>query len=392
MQPQIRTRHEILQGIDNPPPPIRGFVLTSLKQNPLVEVSLVSPDPPDERNATLLASWTYGLGRTAVLTTDAGKRWADAWTGWEGYDQLFSQLVRWSMRPTGDQGNFSVTTEVKDGKVQVIIHALDQNDELLNFLQMSASVVGPDMQSESFPVRQTAPGRYVGQFDGEQAGSYFVTVTSGPGQPVLRTGVNVPYSDEFRNRQTNLALLEQLAAMHPQGGRPGQVAGRLPADDLTDPSPVNPFRHDLARAISSRDIWPLLVLFCSCVFFADVFMRRVNVSLDWVPPLWIKARDRVLRRATPPEPEERLERLRQSKQKIESEIDQRRAAARFEPQPDAPLESDLLTPDLTSPPDDPTRPGPTRHAQPGGGRTGQLHRPSAEGKTPGTEDREKGRG
>ena len=158
VQPQIRTRHEILQGIDDPPPPIRGFVLTTLKQNPLVEVSLVSPDPPDERNATLLASWTYGLGRTAVLTTDAGKRWADTWTGWEGYDQLFSQLVRWSMRPTGDQGNFSVATETRRRQVQVIIHALDQNDELLNFLQMSASVRRPRHELAALSVRQTAPG------------------------------------------------------------------------------------------------------------------------------------------------------------------------------------------------------------------------------------------
>ncbi len=135
VQPKIQTRHEILQGINNPPPPIRGFVLTSLKKSPLVEVSLLSPDPPDPSNATLLASWTYGLGRTAVLTTDAGKRWANSWTAWEGYDQLFSQLVRWSMRPTGDQGNFSVATEIKDGKVQVIVTAVDQSDELLNFLQ-----------------------------------------------------------------------------------------------------------------------------------------------------------------------------------------------------------------------------------------------------------------
>jgi uncharacterized membrane protein len=348
VQPVIQTRHEILQGIDQAPPPIRGFVLTSLKQNPLVEVSLISPDPPDQRNATLLASWTYGLGRTAVLTTDAGQRWADSWTGWEGYDQLFSQLVRWSMRPTGDQGNFTVATEIEDGKVQVIVTALDQNDELLNFLPVSGSVVTPDMKSQLFPIRQTAPGRYVGQMDGEQPGSYFVTLATGPGQPVLRTGVNVPYSDEFRNRETNLALLKQLAATPPSSGKPGRVFSALTLENASPAEQVDAFRRDLAKAISSHDIWPLLVLLSSCVFFADVFLRRVNVGLEWLPPLWAKARDRLLRRPPAPEPEERLERLRQRKRQVESEIDQRRAAARFEPEPDAPASSGPLLPEAAS--------------------------------------------
>ncbi|MDP6720442.1 MAG: VWA domain-containing protein, partial [Pirellulaceae bacterium] len=92
VQPQITYPHEILQGIEGNLPPISGFVMTTLKENPLVEVAAISPLPTDEKNSTILASWTYGLGRTAVLTTDAGHRWA-RWTDWENYDKFFSQLV-----------------------------------------------------------------------------------------------------------------------------------------------------------------------------------------------------------------------------------------------------------------------------------------------------------
>ncbi len=129
------------------------------------------PYPADEDNATILASWTYGLGRTAVLTTDAGKRWATAWTGWDQYDKFFSQLVRWSMRPTGDTGNFSVSTTLKDGQVRLIIDALDKDDNFLNFLNVSAAVVSPTMDSTELSVRQTAPGRYVGEFTADKSGS-----------------------------------------------------------------------------------------------------------------------------------------------------------------------------------------------------------------------------
>jgi uncharacterized membrane protein len=357
VQPIVRSRHEILQGIDGAPPPIRGFVLTSVKQNPLVEVLLISPEPADETNATLLATWTYGLGRAAVLTTDAGKRWADDWLGWEGYDKLFSQLVRWSMRPTGDQGNFTVVTEQAEGKVRVVVTALDKDDELLNFLNMSAAVVGPDMQAQSVTIQQTAPGRYVGEFTSDRAGSYFLTILPGGEHAPIRTGVNVPYSEEFRDRETNIELLQRLAARTPKGGEPGQLIGGRVVPGQTDSLlNVNSFRRDLAKAISSRDIWPLLILLSSCVFFADVFVRRVNIGVDWIRPAWQRVAALVLRREEEPVVDERLERLRQRKQQLEGSLDERRAAARFEPSADELADQSVLSSDAASAPPPPRKP------------------------------------
>ena len=165
-------------------PPISGFVLTSVKENPLVEVLLRSPQPATEKNSTVLATWTYGAGKAVALTTDAGNRWADRWTEWEGYDKLFSQIVRWAMRPTGDAGNFSVATNVRDGKTQVVITALDDDDQFLNNQSMSGTAVAPDMTSIPFRIEQTAPGRYVGEFPSDLAGSYLIVVN--PVRAVLR--------------------------------------------------------------------------------------------------------------------------------------------------------------------------------------------------------------
>lgn len=332
VQPQIVNRHEILRGVDAPIPPIRGFVLTSVKQNPLVEVLMRSPEPANETNSTLLAAWTYGLGRAAVLTTDAGKRWANGWTAWDGYDKLFSQMVRWSMRPTGDQGNFRVATETVDGKVRVIVTALDKDDELLNFLNMSASVVSPDMESQSLVLDQTAPGRYVGEFASDQSGSYFLTLVPGSGHSPVRTGINVPYSQEFRDRESNIELLERLATRQPRGGEPGKlIQGPLLPGQTDELLQVDSFRRDLPRAISSHDIWPLLVLISSCVFFADVFVRRVSIGFDWLRPAWERAQAFVLRREPEPHEDERMARLRQRKRQMDASMDERRAATRFEP-------------------------------------------------------------
>jgi hypothetical protein len=343
VQPQIKTPHQILQGIDGPPPPITGFVLTTLKENPLVEVQLVSPEPADERNATILASWHYGLGRTVALTTDAGKRWASDWTGWEQYDQLMAQMVRWSMRPTGDTGNFSVATMLADGKARVIVTAMDKEDEFLNFLKMSGSVVSPDMDTFDVSFEQTAPGRYIGEFDASKSGSYFITLNAGPGRGTIRTGINVPYSAEYSDLETNQALLDTLISLKPTGGQPGRtIEGPLVKGGLERLLETDTFRHDLAKAISSDYVWPLLLLVAGCVFFSDVFVRRVAISWEWLAPVWGRLQRAVVRPEQGNELDERIARLRSRKDEIGEQIDQRRAAARLEIAPDQAIATETL--------------------------------------------------
>src|ERR1700677_2443644 len=48
-------------------PAITGLVLTSPKENELVEIPFVSPLPAGQVNP-LLAHWTYGLGRSVAFT------------------------------------------------------------------------------------------------------------------------------------------------------------------------------------------------------------------------------------------------------------------------------------------------------------------------------------
>ena len=157
-QPRVSFVNEIVSGLQKQLPPITGYVLTTVKQHPLVEVEIISPRPAGGEHNTILATWTYGLGRTVAFTTDAGARWAKDWTGWDGYEKLFSQMVRWSMRPTGDTGSFTISTEVKDGEGRVVVTALDKQDEFLNFLNLSGTVLDPDMKAKDVIVKQVRPG------------------------------------------------------------------------------------------------------------------------------------------------------------------------------------------------------------------------------------------
>ncbi len=323
--------HEVLEGIQGFPS-FDGYVMTTLKDNALVDAAMVAPVPAEHpENATVLATWTYGVGRTGVLTTDAGKRWANNWTAWEGYDKFFSQLVRYTMRPTDNQGNFTVASEVKDGKVRVVVTATDEKDEYLNFLKLSGTAVDPEMESKDFQLRQIASGRYVGEFDADKSGSYFLSILPGPGEAPIRTGANVPYSAEFRQQRLNSALVDALAALKPKGGEAGQVIdGEFAIGRVEELLDVNTFRHDLPKAISSQHVWPILLVLCGLVFFEDVFVRRVTIGTEWIGHSYRWVYAKVFGAPQQEEEENRMERLRVIKERATADYDERKSAARFE--------------------------------------------------------------
>ncbi|MCE3016728.1 MAG: VWA domain-containing protein [Pirellula sp.] len=332
--PFVNRPHEILSGISGQLPRISGFVLTEKKDSPLVEVPILSPKPTEEDTASILATWTYGLGRTAVLTTDAGHRWAKDWADAPVYDQFFSQLVRWTMRPTNDDGKYSIATNIKDGRVQVIVTALDENDGYVNYLEMGAIAVGPDLKPTNLTMRQVAPGRYVGELTPDQAGSYMLSIIPGSNKPPITTGVTIPFSDEYRVRQANMRLLEQLSERKPTGGASGLLSDPLEADSMKELLGQDSYRTGLPPAKSLQDIWPIAVLIGATLFFADVFVRRVALDLGLpLRMLAAKLRGRG-ESASDAERRERLDRLRSSKSNVGEDLDRQKATLQFEEQID----------------------------------------------------------
>ena len=329
LTPQVASRHEILDGIGGTLPPLRGYVLTTIKDNPLVETPLLLPKPAAPNNA-LLAAWTFGLGRTAVFTSDAGRRWTTDWVGWEDNDKFFTQLVRWSMRPIADTGSFNIVTSQDQGKLTVTVQALTREGEYLDNLPMRGSLVGEDGSSSTeLKFRQIGPGRYVGEAKIERPGSQLVAVQPAPRMGVLRTGVTTPFSAEFRETEANEGLLLSLAGLVPPGGAHGEVI-RLPDDPRSWREWLGPnlFRRDLPRGRSLTDIWPLLVCIASGVFFADVLNRRLSLPVaDW-RRRW---QAYFLHRPAAVAEDARLARLKARKQETQRELP---AATRFEPQTD----------------------------------------------------------
>ena len=80
------------------------------------------------------------------------------------------------------------------------------------------------------------------------------------------------------------------------------------------------FRRDLPKATSIEDIWFYVVFLGCCVFFWDVFFRRVQVSFEWLKPVAAEVRDLVLRRERVEAPAEAIVRLSSRKAEVREKL------------------------------------------------------------------------
>jgi uncharacterized membrane protein len=346
-QPNVKYTSEPISGLNGTVPPITGLVQTSPKESELVEVPIISPLPA-EQPPPLLAHWTYGLGRSVAFTSDAGRKWTTAWPSWEGYAAFWSQVVRWSMRPV-DNRNLTLNVRREEGKIKVVVDALDKNSQFLNFLQIQGFVVSPDLKQDRIDLVQTSPGRYEGTVENAEAsGNYFVTLGyQGPDnvKGVVSTGVSVPYSDEYRELKSNPGTLETIASL-----TNGEVLSwKRRADGTIDLArtlaETKPFRRD-AYTLTPRGLsplWPLLLFFAATMFLADVAIRRVSPDFE---RMWKLAKDQYekLRGREVAPRVEYMEKLKSRKAEVNDQLDRSRAATRFEAP--APTEGDTPPPDV----------------------------------------------
>jgi len=251
-------------------PPLLGYVCTSKKETPIAQQLLSTPDEDP-----ILATWTYGLGRTLAFTSDATTHWGAHWVGWQDYAPFWSQALRWTLRQ-GAKSDFQTLLSEEAGKAAITVDAVTTEGDYRNLLDLRAHVAyvdplaagGPQATEETIPLEQTAPGHYEGGFDARATGSYVVTVEErkdGNTEAMQTSTLVIPYSPEYQAVQPNAPLLARLAEL--TGGTLGPAAAEV----------FGKLRFGSRRL---RDLWPLLALAASLLFLLDVAVRRVLLPWD----------------------------------------------------------------------------------------------------------------
>jgi uncharacterized membrane protein len=252
--------HEAVQDLDwKEAPPLGGYVATSLKGTADLVLMTHQEDP-------LLATWRYGLGRTAAFTSDAKAKWATLWLRWPGFNKFWAQLVRWTLR-SGTRSDTVASVTRTDDVGEVLVDAVDPRGEFINFLDSQVGVVAPDKQRLVVELEQVGPGRYRGRFPASQEGVYLVAMAQRRGEQMVGSqlaGLVVPYSQEFRDLGVDEALLRELSEL--TGG--GPLA-----------QPRDAFLQARRRSRHSLELWPWLTGMAAVLLLPEIALRRVGPGL-----------------------------------------------------------------------------------------------------------------
>lgn len=266
--PRTLPGSQLLEGIQGVPP-LMGYVATTAKQAPSVEVSMTS-----KRDDPILASWRYGLGKSVAFMSDAKNRWAAPWLAQSPiYSQFWAQTIRWTVRSTA-RADLDTQVEIQQRKGKVTIDVVDSQGNFINMLDIKGSVAGEKV-SPQLRIEQTAPGRYEGEFEAPDRGQYMVglSYTDEHGTPrIHRVGAAVPYSPEYRDLAANTAVLSNLADR--TGGKVYPALDEKPKDD--DLKTI--WRRDRRSHSAPQELWPALLLIAALLLPVDIGVRRLMVS------------------------------------------------------------------------------------------------------------------
>jgi len=252
--------HEAIQDIEwKEAPPLGGYVATTIKNTADLVLMTHQEDP-------LLATWRYGLGRTAAFTSDAKAKWGVLWVRWAAFNKFWSQVTRWTLR-TGTRSDTVATVSRSDEVGEVLVDAIDPKGEFINFLDSQVGVVSPNKERTVVELEQIGPGRYRGRFPAGQEGVYLVGMAQRRAEQMVGSqlaGLVVPYGQEFRDLGVDEALLRELSEV--TGG--GVLADARQAFTLN--------RH---RSRLTFDLWPWLLGLVAVVLVPEIAIRRVGSGM-----------------------------------------------------------------------------------------------------------------
>jgi hypothetical protein len=263
----------VLRGLDPTRlPALLGYNGTTAKSTARVILTTPRGDP-------LLATWQYGLGRSAAWTSDVTGRWGAEWVGWDGFGRFGAQLVAWTLPAPRVEG-LTASASVQNDQVVIEAEILDDAGRPRSFLDGTAVVIGPDLERTEADLWQVGAGAYRAALDLVEPGSYLVQLDVRDGETSIaqRTlGVVVPYSPEYKESGTDWAALQGWAGVTDGG-------------ELQ--SPVAAFVHDLPFAKRAQGIWRALLMVTVCLFPLDVAVRRLVLSPSDVTKAagWIRER------------------------------------------------------------------------------------------------------
>ena len=249
LSPIIEKQTEILDGVGmDTAPPLKGYVRFESKPTSETILRLDRRDP-------LLVRWQYGLGRSAIFTSDAKTRWAADWVAWKGYDKFWSNLCR-DLLPRTSAGEANVEFDPTNSDLIVNYRLAAGVDEPAKIPDIYA--LGSDGFKKAIEIKKIGVGAFRGRLNiGARQGLFRVRPLE-ESRTFPEVGLYRPEA-ELNDYGSNPALLKQVSDF--TGGR-------------FEPDPKAVFDPGTRSLMSSLELWPGLLALAVLLNFVELLMRK----------------------------------------------------------------------------------------------------------------------
>lgn len=264
--PVLKSFSEIIKDIKSVPL-LDGYVGTTAKDTAKVVFSSDQDDP-------ILATWQYGLGRTAAWTPDAKGLWTSKWLAWEQSPQFWKTLMSWLMQKKSlEDYTLKASMSSGTGTVELTLPP----EEIRQGETVEGTLVSPSGAEQPIKLSPVQPGVFRGDFDGDETGVYTASILVKAGDELIKSitsGIAVSYSPEYAIfRKDSTEFMQKLAS---EGN--GRVLG----------SSGEVFANRLAPVASITDMTPYFLTLMIFLLLLDIAVRRLNLSLKPLEPFMQK--------------------------------------------------------------------------------------------------------
>ena len=255
IQVKVLKQAEVLDGVGmETAPALRGYV--RFEPRPTSDVILEA-----DRTDPLFVRWQYGLGRSAVFTSDAKNRWAMNWVTWPGFDRFWANVFR-DLLPHAPQSEATADFDRASNELILDYHLAHSVPEPAAIPDIYA--IGPSNFRSPLKVTKVAAGHYRGRLAIGQNQGLFRVRPEAESRAFPEVGF-YRQEDEMLEYGNNEQLLRQIAEstggrFHPSPGAVFDAAGR--------------------SIRSTMELWPGFLALALILNLAELVMRKWKGVLE----------------------------------------------------------------------------------------------------------------
>ena len=259
LKPEIMQKAELLDGVGmESAPPLLGYVRFDAKPSAMQILEMDQKN--GEKKDPLFMRWQYGLGRSAVFTSDAKSRWAASWVAWPGFDKFWTNVFR-DLLPHAAATEAIASYDDASGELVVDYHLGHHVDDPAKTPDIF--VLGPNGFQKPMKVTKLATGSYRASIPVGTNEGLFRIRPAAESRAFPEVGFYRQES-ELVEYGSNQFLLKQIAES--TGGRYFQNAGSVNLDAMFDAG---------GRFVpSSLQLWPGLLALAILLNLIELVMRK----------------------------------------------------------------------------------------------------------------------